>query len=104
MPTVTSIDRQIERRGQTLILRRQGVTDLPVKGIVRGYQAIELIGDVQQGDREVRISNMKIAANWPSYPIRTDKIVIDGRQTTVQSVETRFVNGDPAMHIIQVRG
>lgn len=104
MPTPTSVARQIIRRGQPLTLRRVGQPDLLVSGQVRGYSAIELAGNIQQGDREVRISNQEIDAGWPSFPIRTDKVIINGLQTTVQSVETRFIRGVPALHILQVRG
>jgi hypothetical protein len=105
MPTVNSITNQIQKRGQPLIIRRVGAPDLPVIGVVRGYAAVELIGNIQQGDREVRISNGEILeTSWPGPPMRTDKVIIEGRQVTVQSVETRYLKGTIALHILQVRG
>ena len=64
--SVERIQSAIERRGQSLLLRRvtglpQVPVDVKVKGMVRGYHAQELIGGIIQGDREVIISNKEIA-------------------------------------------
>lgn len=108
--TVADIAAAIEREGQTMLLRRfagknRGRFDVGVKGVVRGYQPSEIAGDIQQGDREVRISNAEIAArHWPGPPRRGDRLRIDGAWVNVESNDARKLREDYAMHIMQVRG
>ena len=108
MPTVERVAAMIKKEGEPLILRRQGKPgppDLPLIGFVRGYSLDELTGDLIQGDREIRISNVEIAAaGWPGPPRDGDRVLIDGKLTTVQSAETRKLRGRIAMHVLQVRG
>jgi hypothetical protein len=104
MPTPGSIERRIAQE-ETVLLRRTGAADLTVHAKVRGFSAQELIGDVQQGDRQVIISNKEIRENtWPGPPMRGDRVTIRGKVTTVQSCETRELRGTPVLHFIQVRG
>jgi hypothetical protein len=57
------------------------------QAIVRGYEPIQLIGGIIQGDRQVAISNAAIAdAQWPQRA--SDRCVIDGRTTTIQACDT----------------
>ena len=59
--------------------------DVVCQAIVRGYEPIQLIGSITQGDRQVAISNAEIAdTQWPGPPRNGDRCVIDGRTTTIQ--------------------
>ena len=72
---------------------------------MRGYEPVQLIGGIVQGDRQVTISNAEIAdAQWPGSPRAHDRCVIDGRTTTIQACDTRKLRDDIVLHIIQVRG
>ena len=52
---------------------------------MRGYEPVQLIGGIIQGDRQVTITNAEIAdAQWPGPPRARDRCVIDGRTTTIQ--------------------
>lgn len=110
--TPATVADMIGRYGRPLTLRRLAAdlaaTDVAVRGVVRGYAASELVGAIQQGDREVRIANAEIlAAAWPGPPRageNADRVVIDGVAMVVMAVDTRHVGGDAALHILQVRG
>jgi hypothetical protein len=106
---IATTRRQVLRTGQKVILRRMAgstATDVVCTATVRGYAATDLAGTLQQGDREVIITNHEIAAaGWPGPPRKgTDRVVIAGATTTVQSVETRYIGGAIDRHVIQVRG
>ena len=65
----------IAQFGQPVTLQRlTGTTtqvrhDVVCQGIVRGYEPVQLIGGITQGDRQVAISNAEIArAQWPGPP------------------------------------
>lgn len=102
MPTVAGTAARIHREGQPVVFVRLGSAGMTLQGFVRGYRADELQGNVQQGDREVRIAGVDLAGT--PAPRRNDQVLIDGRTTTVQSCETRKLRGADAMHIVQVRG
>ena len=97
--------------GQPVTLQRlTGTTtqvrhDVVCQAIVRGYEPVQLIGGITQGDRQVAISNAEIArAQWPG-PLRNgDRCVIDGRTTTIQACDTRRLRNEVVLHLIQVRG
>lgn len=100
----------IQRAGQTVILRRLTGTqlipfDVEVKASIRGYQPHELVGKIQQGDREVIIANAEILARqWPGPPEQDDAVVIDGVDTSIEAVETRRYRDEVALHVLRVRG
>ncbi|MGE4043583.1 MAG: hypothetical protein AB7F35_01925 [Acetobacteraceae bacterium] len=99
----------LARHGETVVLRRptgQGqFVDVPCAARVNQFQPHEITGGVMQGDREVILSNREIEAGaWPGPPRRGDQIVIAGRTTTVQGVETVSVGGQVVRHNLQVRG
>ena len=110
--TPATVADMIAKYGRALTLRRYSsamvATDVAVKGVVRGYAADEMVGAIQQGDREVRISNAEIAAAaWPGPPRageNADRIVIDGQERIVMAVDPRYIGADPALYIMQVRG
>jgi hypothetical protein len=100
---IRKIDQPATRRQASLPLLPRH--DVICKAIVRGYEPVQLIGSIQQGDRQVMISNAEIAlAQWPGPPRSGDRCVIDGRTTTIQSCDPRRLRDDIVLHIIQVRG
>jgi len=108
--SVERIRSAIERRGQSLLLRRvtgtqQVSVDVAVKGMVRGYHAQELIGGIIQGDREVIISNKEIAdRQWGGPPRKDDRVQIAGKFVNVQAVDTVYLRDEIAQHVLSVRG
>ena len=87
--------------GQPVTLQRlTGTTtqvrhDVVCQAIVRGYEPVQLIGGITQGDRQVTISNAEIAdAQWPGPPRNGDRCVIDGRTTTIQACDTRRLRNE----------
>lgn len=105
--TVEKIMAMLATRGRPVILSRPGSPSDPVTclAMVLGYQPNELVGGIAQGDRKVTIGMGEInAAFWPA-PVRAgDKVVIDGRTTTVQGAEPRYAGTVCVMQVLQVRG
>ena len=107
MPTPDSIAARIDRDGEDVLLRRPGAPPVQatVRAFVRGFKPDELVGGIQQGDRELRVAPGPLAAlGWPGPPQRGDDVVIRGRTTKVQACETRTLRGADALHVLQVRG
>jgi hypothetical protein len=99
----------LARYGETVVLRRPTgqaqFIDVSCAARVDQFQPHEIAGGVVQGDRKVTLSNREIEAEaWPGPPRRGDQIVVAGRTTTVQGVETITVGGQIVRHNVQVRG
>ncbi len=99
----------LSRYGETVVLRRPTgqaqFLNVTCAARVDQFQPHEIAGGVTQGDRKVILSNREIEAGaWPGPPRRGDQIVIAGRTTTVQGVETIAVGGRVVRHNVQVRG
>ena len=97
----------LQEAGEQVTLTRPGTTPVSVTcwAKVTVFQPQEIGGGVMQGDRHVILSNFEIAANaWPGPPRRGDVVIIAGKQTTVQSVETLALSGVTIRHNMQVRG
>lgn len=109
MASVSQVISNIQREGQSLVLRRviTGVAPVSVdlKGVVKDYKPNELVNGVQQGDRMVIICNAEIESeSWPGPPRKGDQVVIDGKTATVQYCNTLRLRGQVARHNLQVRG
>lgn len=105
MLSVERVVAMIKKEGEPVVLRRPPAPPLNLIGFVRGYKPDELTGAIDQGDREVRISDVEIAAaGWPGPPRKGDLLLIDGKPTAVQSCSSPKLRGRVAMHILQVRG
>jgi hypothetical protein len=82
--------RQIRAKGRPMVLTRQarGATpaaSVTLLGFPRGYRPDEIQGGVQGGDQQVEILQDEIAAaEWPFPPAQPDRLVIDGRTSTVK--------------------
>lgn len=100
----------IEQNGTAIMLRRpapQGLHfDVEVAAMVRLFQANELVGGIQQGDRRIVISNRAIAARaWPGPPKQGDQVIISGKTATLlTNAETVMVGDAVVKHVMQVRG
>lgn len=108
MPTVESTAERIRTEGERVTFTRQtndGSVTATVKAFVRGYAPHELVGDIQQGDRVVRVAPADLVnAGYPSAPKRPDQVQIGSVRAVVQDVETRKLRGVACVHIIHVRG
>jgi hypothetical protein len=109
--SVQRVGAMIARAGQTVTIRRvtgttsQTFTDVAAKASVRGYQPEELMGPIQQGDRQVIVGvSEMILAVWPAPPRRNDKVIIDGVTTNVEAVEARHFREDIAFFVMRCRG
>lgn len=98
----------IDRAGQTVTVRRiigtttQTHQDATVKASIRNYQPQDLIGPIQQGDREAIINPS--AEGWP-WPVKAgDVVIIDGAVTNVKQVETRHWREEVAFYVATCRG
>ena len=100
----------IARVGRIVVLRRlsgtQGIPfDAKVTASIRGYQPQELVGPVQQGDRELTIGPGELQdRQWPIPPRRNDKAIIDDVVCNVEAVETRHLGESVAFYVLRVRG
>ena len=101
--------RLVARDGQAITLRRiatgQAPVDLSCTAVVRDYRPHELVGSLDQGDRQVIITNDEIvAAAWPGPPRRNDRVVMDAGVFTVQAVNTAQLGATIIRHTMTVRG
>lgn len=76
---IASLDRQLARHGQTVILRRGNTTvgQAAVKAFVRGVKAEDLVGEVTQTDRTVVLSPSGLGTF--GEPDASVSVVIDGK-------------------------
>ena len=99
---------------EPVILRRfagTGATrprfDTPCMARVQTYQAAELVGAIQQGDRRVIVMADDLVAAGFVLPVTSaDKLLIDGKETAVQDADhtTRSLGGICIAIEIRVRG
>lgn len=109
--TAARVAEIIALHGEAMTLRRPvgttstSFTDVTVTGKRQGFNGADLVGDLRQGDIEVRISNKEIAAAaWPGPPRNGDKLVAASKTYTVQNCDTRYHDGEIWLHILTVRG
>jgi hypothetical protein len=100
----------LRENGRFMKLRRRigttsAYTDVDVYGADRNYEAAEIAGLLQQGDRRVTIGTAEIvAAGWPAPPRKNDFLVIDGVSTAIQGVEPRYLGNTVLAYKLWVRG
>ncbi|WP_075800251.1 hypothetical protein [Roseomonas gilardii] len=93
--------RMIRSRGRSMVLTRQAKGATPavsvtLTGFPRTYRPEEIQGGVQANDQQVEILNDEIAAaGWPVPPGNPDRLVIDGRTSTVKGA--RPIYDGPAL-------
>lgn len=106
--------RRLIASGEDVLLRRYtgtGATrakfEVRVRAKVAGYEPQDLVGSVQQGDRKVIVLAEDVdAAQFPVPITNSDKIVVRGKELTIQSVDdsTRRIAGVLVAYELPVRG
>ena len=109
--TPDDVARLIQEYGELATLRRPSgtttitFTDVTVRAMIKGAQAVSVGGLGAQVHREVVISNDEIArAGWPGPPKRDDKIVTARETLRISAVDTGKIGDDDAIHIITAAG
>lgn len=108
---IASYRRQLAAHGESVTLRRINATppntEQPLTARVVAYRPEELTGAIQQGDLRV----VFLAEDIGSFPLplrerSSDKLVIDGIETTIQAVDTmtRRIAGTTVAYELRVRG
>lgn len=108
MPSVEDTAAKIEREGQDVTFKRKSGTQTvsaTVKAFIRGYRPMELGDGILQGDRQMQVAPSALYfAGFPDQPRNPDRIEIEQNTAVVQSVELRFLRGEPCVYLIQLRG
>ncbi|MFT8245200.1 hypothetical protein [Roseomonas sp. BN140053] len=91
--------RTILTRGRPMTLRReragQAALVVEVTGFARAYRPEEFQGGVQANDQQVEILNDEIAAaGWPAPPGNPDRLVMDGRTSTVKGARPVYAGAE----------
>lgn len=107
--TPTDIAAAIRDEGRDVTLQRLvsgAVTaSLTCRAMVRGYKPAELAGGIVQGDTRIVVAAATLTDGGFPVPFRKgDRVVIDGRTTTIQAADPIHVGQAPGKWIIQVRG
>lgn len=101
MTTSARIESLLLRRGRAMTLKRRigttsTFTEANLFGVSRSYRPEELVGGLQQGDREIVIGNTGAFGT----PKKNDSI--DGG--TVQAVDIKYDASTAVAYILTVRG
>lgn len=101
MTTSARVESMLRRRGRAMTLKRRvgttsTFTEVALYGASRTYRPEELVGGLQQGDREIVIGS----TGEFGAPKKND--VIDGG--TVQAVDTKYDAAVAVAYVMTVRG
>lgn len=106
--------RALDLVGEAVIVRRYTGTgqnrpkfDAAVMARVVDYEARELIGGIQQGDRKVILLAEDLARAQFDLPlVKGDKVVVRGKELNIEAPDdsTRRVAGVVVAYELQVRG
>ena len=97
----------IERRGQTVTVRRPGSpsVEASVKAFVKDFSPAELQGNLQQGDRRVIVAHLSLVReSWPVPPRYGDQVDAGGLTYVVQSSNPLNIGELVARYDLVVRG
>lgn len=99
---------QIARKGETIIVRRQGSPNIDVSARARvsGYQAERYVGSKQQAKRMFIVLAVDLASfPWPIQE-RKDRILWNGKVLTINNFDDskRRVSGVPIAYEIFTEG
>lgn len=111
---LTAYRRELGQYGETTHIRRYSGTgpgrthvDTPMRARVRGYQPAELVGTIQQGDRNViGLAEDLINGGFLMPVTASDKLIVRGRELAIMGVDdsSRRVGSMLVAIEIQVRG
>lgn len=113
MSVADSISAALKKFGRQMTLRRMTLnadnsisnTDVTVYGHSIGNTAAHLVDGINQGVTIIQISNAEIAAaSWPGPPRQNDVVILDGRNTRVQSSEPKYLGAAVLVHEMTVKG
>jgi hypothetical protein len=106
--------RMIDSVGATVMIRRytgsgtaRPCFEVEVKARVTGYDANELIGNIQQGDRKAIMLAQDLIDAQFALPVRSsDKLVVRGKELAIIDPDdsTRRIQGVLVAYELQVRG
>lgn len=99
LATLRAVENLHRRKGTSLVLHRDGVTDVSVMAKLFGASGNALSGSMADTVRRVRITNAAIAAAaWPGPPRKGDTI----GDYLIDTVDTRNVGDVVVLHIIDI--
>lgn len=97
---IAMLDRQIAEHGQPVAFRRGIQPQVSARGFVRGYKPEELVGMIEQADRQVVVSPTSLGAFVPQD---NDDVAIAGRQGKVMDVEPVQIGTTVVRYNLRVR-
>ena len=108
MGPAAAASRIIDQHSETMTLKREGHTDLAVKGKrLAGGSIAPIGGTAAQQDFDVKLSTTQLlASSWVSKvpSASTDSIVIDGRVRTILDVQPLRDGDVVAAYVLAVAG
>jgi hypothetical protein len=101
--------RMIRTRGRAMRLIRRATNGVPQQavdliGFPRLYRPGEIEGSIQQGDQQVEVLNDEIAAAGFGAPSTGQKLLLDGREATIQGSRPVYEGAAVIGHSLWVRG
>ena len=75
-------------------------TDFILKAHIKNYKASEIVGLIQQGDKEIRISAKDLSIS----PALRDTITFNGGKYAIIAINTLGDRNEDILHILTVRG
>jgi hypothetical protein len=113
--TPASVERMIEKHGETCILRRlTGTeltsTDVTIKAKFKSDGLVEMEGSAEQQSGEARFGNLEIlAAGWPAPVKQGDQLVrfpssANPQPLEIVHVDPKMLGDDVAMWVVRWEG
>lgn len=82
--SIAKLDAQIAKHGTSVSFRRGTGTPVASRGVVRGYKPEQLVGLIQQADRNLIVSPSSLGT---FVPTANDQVAMSGTLGTVQAAE-----------------
>ena len=106
--------RALDLAGEQIVIRRYAGTgpnrpklEEPARARVTDFEAAELVGGIQQGDRKLIVLAEDLeTAQFPLPLVKGDKAVVRGKEMNIEAADdsTRRVGGVLVAYEIQARG
>lgn len=107
------LDRFLAKDGEDVVVRRyvgagedRPFSDTVARARVTGYAPVDIVGNVQAGDRHVIMSIAALGALLPLEQDGNDVLLVGGREQQIKYVDDRKrrINGELIGLELQVRG